>query len=68
MIDEVALKIPHPQLHKRRFVLVPLVELAPDVIHPLYAKTMKQLLETLDDSKGVIPSRGSRRNEGIKRF
>ena len=34
IIDEESLRIPHPLMHLRRFVLVPMVELAPDFIHP----------------------------------
>ena len=42
------LKIPHPQMHKRGFVLKPLCEIAPDVIHPGLNKSAKDLLEDLD--------------------
>ncbi|HUU41640.1 MAG TPA: 2-amino-4-hydroxy-6-hydroxymethyldihydropteridine diphosphokinase [Desulfatiglandales bacterium] len=41
------LLIPHPLLHKRRFVLEPLVQLAPDLMHPVLKVTMKQLLNRL---------------------
>lgn len=68
VMDELDLMIPHPELHKRRFVLLPFVEIAPRVIHPQLAKTMEQLLQALDDPKGVILSRGSQRSDEIKRF
>jgi 2-amino-4-hydroxy-6-hydroxymethyldihydropteridine diphosphokinase len=45
--------LPHPRLHQRRFVLVPLCELAPDLRHPLLGMTMGALLERLDDSSPV---------------
>jgi 2-amino-4-hydroxy-6-hydroxymethyldihydropteridine diphosphokinase len=41
--------IPHPFLHLRRFVLVPLVELLPDFIHPKLMKTNQELLNDLQD-------------------
>ncbi len=37
--------VPHPRLHKRQFVLIPLVEIAPDFLHPIFNKTQKTLLE-----------------------
>jgi 7,8-dihydro-6-hydroxymethylpterin-pyrophosphokinase len=47
------LVIPHPEMHKRRFVLVPMNEIAPYVIHPLYGVSMKGLLDRLDDDLAV---------------
>ncbi len=48
------LTIPHPRLHERRFVLEPMVEIAPDVVHPGLRKTMRDLLqECMDESKVV---------------
>ena len=48
IIDTPELTIPHPLLHKRRFVLEPLAEIAPDYIHPIFHKTILQLLSELD--------------------
>jgi 2-amino-4-hydroxy-6-hydroxymethyldihydropteridine diphosphokinase len=46
------LQLPHPRLHERRFVLTPLAELAPELIHPTLQRTIRELLaETLDDSE-----------------
>jgi len=53
MIDEKNLKIPHPLMHERRFVLEPLCELEPDLIHPVLVKTLKELLEICQDNSKV---------------
>ena len=43
------LTLPHPRLHARRFVLQPLAELAPELVHPSLKKTITALLEKVDD-------------------
>ena len=45
--------LPHPQMHKRRFVLEPLVEIAPHVLHPILKFTAKELLDSLEDRSEV---------------
>jgi 2-amino-4-hydroxy-6-hydroxymethyldihydropteridine diphosphokinase len=47
VIDTAELKIPHPHLHDRLFVLKPLSEIAPDKVHPVIGKTVRDLLESL---------------------
>lgn len=47
------LTIPHPRLTERAFVLVPLAEIAPDLVHPVSGKRVKELLDDLGDAAGV---------------
>jgi 2-amino-4-hydroxy-6-hydroxymethyldihydropteridine diphosphokinase len=48
------LKLPHPRIAARRFVLVPLNELVPNLVHPVTGKTITELLAQTNDSSGVI--------------
>jgi 2-amino-4-hydroxy-6-hydroxymethyldihydropteridine diphosphokinase len=47
------LTLPHSRFHLRRFVLAPLVELAPQLIHPMLGKTMSELLSQVEDKSEV---------------
>lgn len=53
VIQKRNLKVPHPEMHKRRFVLLPLAELAPHVIHPHLGTSVSALLATVADKKRV---------------
>ena len=53
VIKENGLTIPHPEMSKRRFVLEPLNEVIPAYIHPVYYKTIKELLDQCDDTLPV---------------
>lgn len=58
IIDEHAngidLTIPHPQVHKRAFVLVPLLEVAPAYIHPVLKKSISDIYDDIDDPEAVV--------------
>jgi 2-amino-4-hydroxy-6-hydroxymethyldihydropteridine diphosphokinase len=53
-VDSRTLKVPHPELHHRRFVLLPLCELAPHLTHPRLGVTITDLLVSLKDDKRVM--------------
>jgi 2-amino-4-hydroxy-6-hydroxymethyldihydropteridine diphosphokinase len=52
-VHQEGVEVPHPRLHLRRFVLVPLVEIAPEVVHPVFQLTAKDLLERCPDKSRV---------------
>ncbi|MEJ0105614.1 MAG: 2-amino-4-hydroxy-6-hydroxymethyldihydropteridine diphosphokinase [Bacteroidota bacterium] len=51
--DYSFLKVPHPELQNRRFALMPLAEIAADIIHPVFNKTISQLLIECEDELDV---------------
>ena len=54
IIQEDNLQVPHPRLHLRKFVLEPLKEVLPDLIHPVLKKSIRELSEECEDSSVVI--------------
>lgn len=53
-IQTEKLVIPHPEMHLRGFVLVPLEEIAPDFVHPVFQESIQTLLNRLEDGKSVL--------------
>ena len=53
IINEVSLIVPHPRMHLRRFVLEPIVQIAPDYIHPVFNLSLFSLLEICQDTSIV---------------
>jgi len=52
-VREALLEIPHPRLHERQFVLIPLAEIASEFVHPVLGKTIRELLENFPHDQGV---------------
>ena len=55
VINKKDLVIPHPEISNRRFVLTPLNELSPELVHPVLNKTINELLSTCKDTLSVKP-------------
>lgn len=53
VLEGPGLVIPHPELHRRRFVLAPLCEIAPDLKHPLLGSGVREMLDQVEDSGRV---------------
>lgn len=54
VMDTPELVIPHPRLTRRAFVLVPLAEIAPDLVYPVDGRTIKELKQAVKEVQGVL--------------
>lgn len=53
VVETPELSLPHKHMTSRRFVMEPFAEIAPDCVHPVFGKTMRQLLQKLEEDKTV---------------
>jgi len=53
IVNQPELIIPHPRLHLRRFALIPLTDVVPDMVHPILKKNQTELLDECKDKLGV---------------
>jgi 2-amino-4-hydroxy-6-hydroxymethyldihydropteridine diphosphokinase len=53
IVEDPGLTIPHPAMHERRFVLEPLAEIAPEVRHPIFKRTIRELRDALPPGQAV---------------
>lgn len=56
VVEDENVTVPHPELTKRRFVLVPLREIAPDLVHPISGLTIAELAATCQDTGRIVKS------------
>jgi 2-amino-4-hydroxy-6-hydroxymethyldihydropteridine diphosphokinase len=54
IIDDIIVTVPHPLMHLRRFVMAPMADLAPDLIHPVLKRTIMELFREIPENDQVI--------------
>jgi 2-amino-4-hydroxy-6-hydroxymethyldihydropteridine diphosphokinase len=57
IIENTELTVPHPRMHERKFVLVPFCDIAPDFIHPVLKRSVKELLDSTQDKSNITIKR-----------
>jgi 2-amino-4-hydroxy-6-hydroxymethyldihydropteridine diphosphokinase len=67
ILDTAELTVPHPAMHRRRFVLEPLAEIAPWVRHPLLQKTIRQLRDELPEGQAVRKILSRKKKTGVRK-
>lgn len=53
VLNSPSLKIPHPELHKRKFAIIPCIEIEPAIIHPVYGRQLKEFLADIGDEQKI---------------
>ncbi len=53
VINTPSLKIPHPEIHKRKFAIIPCIEIESEIVHPAYEKKLKDFLENIGDEQKI---------------
>ena len=53
VIDTEQLKIPHPHAHRRKFVIIPCIEIEPEAVHPVFNKKLKDFLCLIGDEQRI---------------
>ncbi|MEP7196543.1 MAG: 2-amino-4-hydroxy-6-hydroxymethyldihydropteridine diphosphokinase [Saprospiraceae bacterium] len=54
ILKENSLEIPHPRLHLRNFVLIPLIEISPDFVHPVFNLSIEELYDRCEDELEIV--------------
>ncbi len=64
VFESPALTIPHPHVHERGFVLMPMMDIAPDFLHPLQKKSIRELV-SMCSTAGIVPYAENPKSQGV---
>jgi 2-amino-4-hydroxy-6-hydroxymethyldihydropteridine diphosphokinase len=53
IVETPSLTVPHPELHRRKFAIIPCVEIDPTIIHPVYKRQLKEFLPEIEDGQRI---------------